>query len=120
MTKRNGRSATLRWSFGASTGFEASNIGRSHLSPCERSTLTSMLNAASRVALAECCATTFDLSRRSVATDQSPPTPTGSGTETDLLRSLHICTVSKKELENEPDREEADDSPQAALHVERN
>src|SRR5262249_7034945 len=34
MTKRNGRSATLRWSFGASTGFEASNIGRSHLSLC--------------------------------------------------------------------------------------
>jgi hypothetical protein len=62
----------------------------------------------------------LDLSRRSVATDQSPPTSTGSGTETDLLRSLRICTVSKKELENEPDREEADDSPQAALHVERN
>jgi hypothetical protein len=45
----------------------------------------------------------LDLSRRSVATDQSPPTPTGSGTvEADLLRSLRIGTISKRDWKTSP------------------
>jgi hypothetical protein len=52
-----------------------------------------------------------DLSRRI--------TPAGSGTvEMDLLRSLTVGTITKG-IGNKPDREEADDSPQAALHIER-